>query len=41
MRPLYFYYLAKDAAKVQPFIDHILTDKGQQIVSDVGYISLR
>ena len=41
VRPLYFYYLSKDGAKLLPLIDYILSDKGQKIVSDVGYIALR
>ncbi len=41
VRPLFFYYLSKDDARLKPFIDYILSDKGQAIVSDVGYVSLR
>jgi len=40
VRPLYYYYLTKDAAKVKPLIDFILSTEGQKVVSDVGYISL-
>ena len=41
VRPLYYYYLAKDEAKVKPFVDYILSAEGQKVVSDVGYISLK
>ncbi len=40
-RPLFYYYLNKDEAKVKPFIDYILSADGQKIVSDVGYIPLK
>lgn len=41
VRPLYYYYLTKDAAKVKSFIDYILSTEGQKVVSDIGYISLK
>ena len=41
VRPLYYYYLTKDAAKVKPLIDYILSNEGQKVVSDIGYISLK
>lgn len=40
VRPLYFYYLKKNEAKVKPFIDYILSPAGQKIVKEVGYVSL-
>lgn len=40
VRPLYYYYLTKDAAKVKPFLDYVLSGEGQKVVSDVGYINL-
>ncbi|TAL63281.1 MAG: PstS family phosphate ABC transporter substrate-binding protein [Bacteroidetes bacterium] len=39
-RPLYYYYLTKDAAKVKPLIDFILSADGQKIVGEVGYVPL-
>lgn len=39
VRPLYYYYLTKDASKVKPLIDYILSTEGQKVVSDIGYIS--
>ena len=39
-RPLYYYYLTKDEAKVKPLIDFILSADGQKIVSEVGYVPL-
>lgn len=41
VRPLYYYYEAKSASKVQPFIDYILSDEGQTIVKKVGYIPVK
>lgn len=41
VRPLYYYYLSKDEKKVKPFIDYILSVEGQNVVTDVGYISTR
>ncbi len=41
VRPLYYYYTTKSEAKVKPFIDYILSDEGQRIVKEVGYIDLK
>ncbi len=41
VRPLQYYYLTKDEAKVKTFIDFILSDEGQKVVADVGYITLK
>jgi len=41
VRPLQYYYLTKDEKKVKPFIDFILSEEGQKIVSEVGYITLK
>lgn len=40
-RPLYYYYLTKDEKKVKPFIDYILSEEGQKLVADVGYVPLK
>ncbi len=40
VRPLYFYYVTKQEKVVRPFIDYVLSSKGQKIVSDIGFISL-
>ncbi|MBL7891684.1 MAG: PstS family phosphate ABC transporter substrate-binding protein [Bacteroidia bacterium] len=40
-RPLYYYYLVKDANKVKPLVDYILSDVGQKVVSEVGYVPLK
>jgi len=37
-RPLYFYYIVENEEKVKPYIDFILSDEGQAIVKEVGYI---
>ena len=39
-RPLYYYYLTKDESKVKLFVDYVLSEEGQKVVSDVGYVSL-
>ncbi len=41
VRPLFFYYDKKNAAKVTPFINYVLSAPGQKIVAEVGYISLK
>ncbi|MDR0789920.1 MAG: PstS family phosphate ABC transporter substrate-binding protein [Bacteroidales bacterium] len=41
VRPLYYYYESKSKSKVQSFIDYILSDKGQQIVTEVGFITIK
>jgi phosphate binding protein len=40
VRPLYYYYEAKSEAKVKPFIDYILSEEGQKIVSEIGFITI-
>ena len=40
-RPLYFYYDNSKESKVKPFVDYILSEKGQQIVNAVGYVPLK
>lgn len=41
VRPLFYYTLTKDAARVKPFIDYILSADGQKVVSEVGYITVK
>lgn len=41
VRPLYYYYLAQSEENVRPYIDFILSDQGQKIVEEVGYISIK
>ena len=40
VRPLYYYYVASDESKVKPFIDYVLSATGQQIVSEIGFITV-
>ena len=40
VRPLFYYYLTKDEGRVKPVIDYILSNEGQKVVSEVGYITL-
>lgn len=41
VRPLFYYYEAKSAPKVTPFINYILSAEGQTIVKDKGYIPVK
>lgn len=41
VRPLYYYYEAKNAATAKPFIDYVLSPEGQKTVQKVGYIPLK
>ena len=41
VRPLYYYYNAKDADKVAPLMQFILSDEGQAIVRQGGYIPVK
>lgn len=38
VRPLFYYYEAKNEKNVKPFIDYVLSAEGQAIVKKVGYI---
>lgn len=40
VRPLYYYYEAKSEAKVKPFIDYVLSPKGQKYISEIGFITV-
>lgn len=41
VRPLYFYYVNSKEALVKPFVEFVLSEKGQAIVNEIGYISLK
>lgn len=41
VRPLYYYYLERSAAKARPFIDYLLSDEGQKLVTGVGFVTVR
>ncbi|MDR0660260.1 MAG: PstS family phosphate ABC transporter substrate-binding protein [Prevotellaceae bacterium] len=41
VRPLYFYYITASEKAVKPFIDYVLSEKGQKIVSEVGFITIK
>jgi len=41
VRPLYFYYITSTESKVKPFIDYILSNTGQRIVSEIGFIPVK
>jgi phosphate transport system substrate-binding protein len=41
VRPLYYYYEAKSEKLVQPFIDYVLSDAGQKIVTETGFITVK
>ena len=40
VRPLYYYYNAAEESKVKSFIDFVLSNQGQKIVSEIGFITL-
>lgn len=39
-RPLFYYYDVKNEAAVDPFVKFILSDEGQQVVKQTGYVPL-
>ncbi|MDR1201233.1 MAG: PstS family phosphate ABC transporter substrate-binding protein [Tannerellaceae bacterium] len=41
VRPLYYYYDVAAGNKVKSFIDFILSGKGQKIVSEIGFITVK
>jgi phosphate transport system substrate-binding protein len=41
VRPLYYYYVASAESKVKPYINYILSDVGQKIVSEIGFITVK
>lgn len=41
IRPLFYYYLEQSESKVRPFIAYLLSDAGQEIVDQVGYVDLK
>jgi len=41
VRPLLYFYELKNEKKVKPFIDFVLSQQGQAIVSKVGYIPVK
>jgi len=40
VRPLYYYYATRSEAIVKPFIDYSLSDEGQKIVTELGFIPI-
>lgn len=40
-RPLFYYYLTKDEKKVKSFIDFVVSDEGQKVVTDIGYVPIK
>ncbi|MDR2679945.1 MAG: PstS family phosphate ABC transporter substrate-binding protein [Tannerella sp.] len=40
VRPLYYYYDTTVESSVKPFVDFILSGKGQSIVSETGFVSV-
>ena len=41
VRELYYYYATRLESTVKPYIDFVLSDEGQRIVSEVGFITLK
>ncbi|KAA9339006.1 phosphate ABC transporter substrate-binding protein [Adhaeribacter soli] len=40
-RPLFFFYDATSESKVKPFIDYIMSEEGQKIVQETGYVPVK
>lgn len=40
VRPLYYYFLKKDEAKIKPFLDFAIGAQGQKIAKELGYIDI-
>jgi phosphate transport system substrate-binding protein len=41
VRPLLYYYISQSEKKVKPFIDYVLSEAGQKIVADIGFITCK
>jgi phosphate transport system substrate-binding protein len=41
VRPLYYYYLTSSEKSVKPFLDYVLSEAGQKIVTATGFISVK
>jgi len=41
VRPLYYYYSSKSESIVKPFIDFVLSNEGQKIVADIGFVTVK
>lgn len=41
VRPLYYYYSVNNEKKVKPFLDFVMSDEGQKIVANVGFITVK
>ena len=41
VRPLFYYYETKNASKVRPFIDYVMSAEGQATAKKVGYIPVK
>ena len=41
VRPLFYYYLESSQGKVKSFVDYLLSDAGQKIVTEIGYIDIK
>jgi phosphate transport system substrate-binding protein len=40
-RAMYYFYDAKNEAKVKPFVDYVMSDAGQKNVGDAGYVPVK
>lgn len=40
VRPLYFFFLQEDTDRLKPIIDYVLSEEGQKIIEEVGYVPL-
>lgn len=40
-RPLYYFYDSKKEGTVKPFVDYVMSDIGQKLVADAGYVPVK
>lgn len=40
-RPLYYFYDAAKVTLVKPYVDYVLSEAGQKVLADVGYIPVK
>lgn len=41
VRPLYYYYEEKEAGRVAPFVDYLLSPQGQRLVAETGFVAVK
>ena len=41
VRPLYFYYDQANEKRIKPYLDYLLSDQGQRMVAETGFIPVK